>query len=220
MASSLFRYVALGDSTAVGVGANNDGGYPERLYKRLKAAGVKVGIMNLAQSGATSADVIQWQLQRAINAAPQLVTLGIGSNDLLRLFSPEQFEINLRRIADGLVQTHAEVVVSNLIDLSALPVAPMLDMLRISRSLVAERVHAFNEVLTNVCAGRHRFHLINLHALGSRESSSFDQLFASDGFHPGPKGYERWADALWPTVHAIAGAWQPPVGFSGDDSRD
>ncbi|ATB47338.1 hypothetical protein [Corallococcus macrosporus] len=38
--------VALGDSTAVGVG-----GYPEHLASRLRAGGLPVGLSNLGQSG-------------------------------------------------------------------------------------------------------------------------------------------------------------------------
>jgi len=47
-------YVALGDSTAVGVGAERGGGYPERLAQRLAAAGTPVRLVNLGVSGATA----------------------------------------------------------------------------------------------------------------------------------------------------------------------
>ncbi|AEI66440.1 hypothetical protein [Corallococcus macrosporus] len=45
--------VALGDSTAVGVGvgAARGGGYPEHLASRLRAGGLPVGLSNLGQSG-------------------------------------------------------------------------------------------------------------------------------------------------------------------------
>jgi len=44
-------YVALGDSTGVGVGAPQGGGYPERLARLLPA----LRLQNLCQGGATSA---------------------------------------------------------------------------------------------------------------------------------------------------------------------
>src|SRR5690242_17677506 len=55
------NYVALGDSSAVGVGAR-EGGYPARLARRLRAEGADVDLMNLGVSGATSADVLRGQL--------------------------------------------------------------------------------------------------------------------------------------------------------------
>ena len=55
----IFRYVALGDSTAVGTGADFGGGYPERLFQRMRAQSWPVGILNLAQNGSVSRDVLQ-----------------------------------------------------------------------------------------------------------------------------------------------------------------
>ena len=124
--SSLFRYVALGDSTGVGIGASLDGGYPERLYRRLKQTPVRPGILNLAQSGATSADLLRGPVQKAAAAKPALVTLGIGTNDLWRLVPVETFDANLRQIAQQLEHSGARVVVSNLIDLCLAPVASMV----------------------------------------------------------------------------------------------
>jgi lysophospholipase L1-like esterase len=207
--ASLFRYVALGDSTGVGVGSGNDGGYPERLYQRLKRAGVKAGIMNLALSGATTRDLLNGPLNKAIEVRPALITLGIGTNDLWRLLPIESFEANLNAIADGLARTEAEVVVSNIIDLSLAPIAAMIDVLQIPRAVLTERIAAFNARIAAL-KSRHRFHVVDLHAITARESSTLSQLFAEDGFHPSAKGYERWADELWPSVEAIGRAWSVP----------
>ena len=49
-------YVALGDSTAVGVGAQIGGGYPDRLVVKLRTAYPALKLLNLGQSGATSSE--------------------------------------------------------------------------------------------------------------------------------------------------------------------
>src|SRR5438105_1869021 len=144
MAASLFRYVALGDSTGVGVGSGNDGGYPERLYVRLKRAGVKAGILNLAISGATTAELLRGPVQKAVEVRPALVTLGIGTNDLWRLVPVETFASNLGSIAESLQSTGAQIVVSSLIDLARAPIAQMIDVLQIPRALLTERIADFN----------------------------------------------------------------------------
>src|SRR4051794_4131771 len=119
----LFRYVALGDSTGVGVGAEAGGGYPERLYQRMKALGWPAGILNLSQSGAVSTDVVREQLSKAVEVAPHLITVGVGGNDLWRMVPEATFRQNLAAIADALERTTAQVVISNLIDLSHAPIA-------------------------------------------------------------------------------------------------
>lgn len=209
MAASLFRYVALGDSTGVGVGSGNDGGYPERLYQRLKKAGVKAGIMNLARSGATTSDLLAGPLHKAVEVRPSLVTLGIGSNDLWRMVPVSGFELNLNTIADGLQRTGAKVVVSNIIDLSRAPIAAMIDVLQIPRAVLVARIVDFNARIAAL-AKRPGFSVVDLFGVSTREPS-FAALFGNDGFHPSAKGYDRWADELWPHVEAAGRAWVPAV---------
>ena len=208
MAPSLFRYVALGDSTAVGVGSNFDGGYPERLYQRLKRAGVKAGIMNLGQSGAQTADVIAGPLHKAVASRPALITLGIGSNDLWRMVPVSGFALNLEHIADQLQSTGAQVIVSNIIDLSRAPIASMLDVIQIPRAVLVARIVDFNAHIAKL-KSRPGFTVVDLFSLSVQEGPKFTELFGSDGFHPSAKGYERWADELWPHVEAVARAWKP-----------
>src|SRR5262249_16189616 len=143
----LFRYVALGDSTGVGIGDRAaDGGYPERLFRRLKLAGINAGILSLAQSGATTSDVLQGQMQKAISTRPALITLAIGTNDLWRMVPLGTFEMNLKRIADSLAASESEIVVSNLVDLTQAPITQLVDLaLRVPRALFARRVQEMND---------------------------------------------------------------------------
>jgi len=207
MTDELFRYVALGDSSSVGVGSQNDGGYPERLYQRLKAAGVRAGILNLSQSGATSREVVQGQVQKAASKRPALVTLGIGINDLWRMVPVGTFKMNLELIARQLEASGAEVVVSNLIDLSHAPVAAMVEaFLRIPRTAFDRRLEEMN-TLVNALGRRPRFTVVDLFSFSRRELPGHAEYFASDGFHPSPLGYDRWTELMWPPVEAVARRW-------------
>jgi acyl-CoA thioesterase I len=206
--ASIFRYVALGDSTGVGVGSGHDGGYPERLYQRLKAAGVKAGILNLAESGATSADLLHGAVQKTVEVRPMLVTLGIGSNDLWRMVPLERFAANLSRIADGLEQTGATVLVSNIINLSRAPIASRVgSWLPVPLALVVQRIHQFNQVIGGL-ASRPRFKVLDLFTL-TGGMPDFVELFSGDGFHPNGVAYERWADALLADALQAARTWSP-----------
>jgi lysophospholipase L1-like esterase len=205
---ALFRYVALGDSTGVGIGDKVDGGYPERLFRRLKSCGVDAGILNLAHSGATTSDVLQGQVQKGASMRPSLVTLGIGTNDLWRMTPVGTFEMNLKLIADHSERSGAEVVVSNLIDLTHAPIAGLVDaFLRIPRALFARRVHELNDRL-NALARRPRFTVVDMFSFSARELPSHPEYFCPDGFHPSAAGYDRWADLLWPAVQAVVERWR------------
>ena len=86
--------VALGDSLTVGDGDEAGGGYPSRLLAKLSKEAPGSTLENLAQSGWTSDDLINTQLEPAVAAlhaapgdAPKLVLAWIGSNDLLGLYN-------------------------------------------------------------------------------------------------------------------------------------
>jgi lysophospholipase L1-like esterase len=204
----MFRYVALGDSTGVGFGDRMDGGYPERLFRRLKSSGLHAGILNLAQNGATSREVVQGATQKAVSLRPSLVTLGIGANDLWRMVPVTTFEMNLKLIANQLESSRAEVVVSNLPDLSRSPAASGVEaFLNIPRSVFSRRLGELNERL-NALGRRPRFTVVDLFAASARELDAHPEYFCPDGFHPSSVGYDRWAELMWPTVQAVAGRWQ------------
>jgi lysophospholipase L1-like esterase len=207
--ASLFRYVALGDSTGVGVGSDNDGGYPERLYQRMKAAGFKAGIMNLAVSGAMTTDLLRGPIHKAIEVRPALITLGIGTNDLWRLVPVGTFEMNLKLIGDALEKTGARVVVSNVIDLSRAPIAAMVDaLLQLPKAVFVARLMQFNGAIAKL-SRRPNFEVVDLFSVVAREKN-IDAIFSGDGFHPSAHGYDRWAEELWPHVEAAAREWTPP----------
>lgn len=194
-AASPLVYVALGDSTATGVGAEQGGGYPERLARRLGAAGTAVRLLNLGVPGATADDVRKLQLARAQAASPALVTVGIGINDALRGRPLADFARDLEIVADVLARTKAVVVLSELPDLSRTPSAAGTPR----AASLGRRVAACNAVIRRV-AERHGFAVGELEATSRRAFARQPELIAKDGLHPSARGYELWADALWPTV--------------------
>ena len=194
-----FTYLALGDSTGVGVGAREGGGYVERLHRRLLAVRPGASLVNLCQSGATSADVRDDQVPRARRVAASLITLGIGINDVTWQAQEEGFAINLEEIAVALASVRAPVILMNIPDLALAPVA-----LRFDAFLYERRIEVFNEHV-EATAARHHFTHVDLFAATKRLRSRAG-LFSSDGFHPSAEGYEEWTAQLWPAMHAVAAA--------------
>jgi acyl-CoA thioesterase-1 len=192
-------YVALGDSTGAGVGAR-DGGYVLRLFKRLLEQRPGSELTNLCVSGATSADVLRGQLQRGVDKAPQLVTLGIGINDVGHGLSLEQFSRHYDEILSALKQkTQAEIVVTNIPDISSAPRIP-----ESMRSAYQQEIDRFNQRLEEIAA-RHGVIVFDIYTITRRELPSHPEYFSSDGFHPSDEGYELWAIEMWPTVARVMG---------------
>jgi acyl-CoA thioesterase I len=192
-------YVALGDSTAAGVGANGVG-YPARLARKLEASGFGVKLVNLGMSGATVSDLRRDQLPKVFGSGAQLVTIGIGLNDVMRDRPLREFARDLQIVADLVHKTKAVVVISTLPDLTLSPGAARFP------PRVGRRIAEYNAVIQTV-AERHGFFVADLWG-ASRAAIRADgaaPFFAADEFHPSALGYDRWADALWePVERALA----------------
>jgi acyl-CoA thioesterase I len=188
-------YIALGDSSGVGVGAR-DGGYVAHLYSELSALRPGSRLLNLCGSGATTARVLSQQVPR-VPRDGGVVTLGVGVNDLHRRVSADEFGDRLEAIVRGVrARTLAPIVVTNLPDVSLAPIVPAY-----LRALVAYQVRAYNDIIARVAA-RHRLTLVDAYTPSRRELPDHPEFFSDDGFHPSDAGYRFWAGVIWPELRA------------------
>ncbi|MGH9883207.1 MAG: SGNH/GDSL hydrolase family protein [Pyrinomonadaceae bacterium] len=188
------NYVALGDSTGAGVGAK-EGGYAARLFKRIVAARPGSRLTNLCVSGAMTADVLQSQVDRAVEAKPTLVTLGVGINDVGHGVSSAEFAQNFEAIVSRLTsQTSAPVVIANIPDTSSAPRIPEM-----MRPEIQRRIVLFNRLIDEIAA-RHGATVFDIYSTTHELLPTHPEFFSEDGFHPSDVGYEVWAERMWPTV--------------------
>ena len=193
-------YVALGDSTGVGVGARKGGGYVARLFERLERERAGSRVVNLCVSGAETADVLRAQVPRVAAERPTLVTLGIGINDLTHGVEVEAFARNYEGIVARLREaTGAPVVVTNIPDISTAPRVPAF-----MREGVSRRIALFNEEIKRIAA-RHDLRLVDAYGMSREVVAAHPEFFSADGFHPSDVGYEYWAKMMWPTLEAVIG---------------
>jgi acyl-CoA thioesterase-1 len=193
-------YTALGDSTGVGVGARQGGGYVARLFERIRKERPQARLNNLCVSGATTEDVLRGQLGAAISSRPTLITLGIGINDIGHGMSVERFTRNYEEIIKRLKsETNAKIVVTNIPDISFAPVIPVSE-----RAATRRRIVLFNEQLEAV-AKRHELFVVDAYAETHKAIEARPDFFSEDGFHPSDEGYEYWAETMWPIVRTAIG---------------
>lgn len=150
-----FRLVALGDSITVGVGdtvgpdAVHGPGWAAHLAAVLGVA----GFTNLATSGARSSDVAEAQLETALALRPQLATVLVGGNDVLRSdFDARLTLLDLHRCVSKLCRAGTDVVLVKLPVIGLFELSPRL-VRRVMRRRVAAINAAVEEVATAASSG-------------------------------------------------------------------
>jgi acyl-CoA thioesterase I len=191
------NYVALGDSTGIGVGAR-DGGYVARLFRRLLKERPGSKLTNHCVSGATTADVIQFQLGPASQSNASLITLGIGINDVGHGVAVEEFAENYGKILSFLrAQLDARIVVINIPDTSLAPSLPAMLRPEIHKAVVY-----FNQRIDEI-ASLHGVIVYDVYTPTHELLPANPRYVSADGFHPSDAGYEMWAERMWPSIAAV-----------------
>ncbi|MBL3678588.1 GDSL-type esterase/lipase family protein [Leucobacter chromiireducens] len=185
-----FWYLALGDSTAQGIGASTPGrSYVGQLTDRIEAElGRAIAVTNLGVSGAPTRLCVRDQLPRAekllARRVPALVTLAIGANDIAE-WDARAFHTNIRTIFDALP---AHTIVGEV---------PCFHLPWNDR-----KVREANRILHTIAADRGLTVVPLYEATRRRGIRGILTEFAPDAFHPTDRGYEVWADTFWPAVRA------------------
>jgi lysophospholipase L1-like esterase len=189
------RYVALGDSTVLGVGASNpQSTYVARLFTRLQGLYPRAQLFNLGVPGATGAEVARSQLAPALAFHPSLVTVSVGPNDITGGKSAEQFAASLEQVFGGLRDTGAPVVMNLIPDLAALPRFTPEEKVVVGKATVA-----FNEVVQRL-GRQYGVEVVDLYHPTQQEFPRHPEFISSDNYHPSDAGYARWAAIIWSRV--------------------
>jgi acyl-CoA thioesterase I len=174
-------WVVLGDSTAQGLGAPSPlGGYVGQALDELrKRTDLPWRVLNLSASGALIRDVLHRQLP-AMPASPDMVTCGIGVNDILYT-APTRLFADLRALLAAVPDNTV------LLDLP-LPAgyAGLLGLA--SRPYVAR----INRIIHQAAATRG----LPVAEVSAHFLPPWAGKFASDCFHPSQDGYRDWTRAL------------------------
>jgi acyl-CoA thioesterase I len=182
-------WVVLGDSTAQGLGAPTPmGGYVGQVLAGLRLrTGQRWRVLNLSLSGALMRDVLRDQLPR-LPVAPDLVTCGIGANDIL-YSAPAKVFGDLRTLIDTVPD---ETV---LLDLP-LPTGIWGILGRASVPYVTR----MNRIIHQAARARR----LPVAEISAHFLPPWNGKFASDFFHPSQAGYRDWARALLAAIPSAA----------------
>lgn len=183
-------YVALGDSFTAGTGSPEGLGWADRVAASLRRRDSAFVYRNLAEDGATSADVLG-QVDQALQLEPDLVTVICGANDVLRTTRPDEsaYARRLRRIFRRLRDAGPRMILVTATSPARWDFVPMGPR---TRARVEEGMRSFNEVTRHV-AKQHSVPCLDVadHP-GLRDRDNF----ATDGLHPSIRGHARAARAF------------------------
>jgi lysophospholipase L1-like esterase len=174
-------WVALGDSTAQGLGAPAPrGGYVGQALQQLRRrTGQHWRVLNLSVSGALIRDVVGEQLP-LLPTTPDLVTCGIGANDIL-YSAPGKLFSDLRAL---LTAVPDRTVILDL----PLPAGYWWIVGRMSVPYITR----INRVIHEVATDRG----LPVAEVSAQFTPPWTGKFACDSFHPSQDGYRDWTRAL------------------------
>ena len=193
----MFRYIAIGASDTVGIGASDPGtgSWPARVALRLPAGAEYV---NVGVSGSLAAQASREQVPTAAGLRPQLVTIWLAVNDLNADVSPADYAAGLRTVVAPLISlTEAQVFIGNVPDLGTVPAYADTD-----RAGLLARINAYNAAIAALATSfAGRVTVVDLFTGSGPLVSTI--TVSADGFHPSDAGYALIADRF---AKAIAAA--------------
>ncbi|WP_224094831.1 SGNH/GDSL hydrolase family protein [Arthrobacter sp. StoSoilB13] len=188
------RYVAMGDSFTEGVGDPEPGspgglrGWADRVAEELSAGHEDFAYANLAVRGRLLHQILEEQVDPALDLQPDLITLNAGGNDLLfHRSDPDKLALELDSGVKVLADTGATILLFAGPDWGATPV------LGHARGKVA----IFNENM-RIIAARHDAVIADLWALRQLTNP---QMWDPDRLHFSPLGQHTIAMMVLDTLN-------------------
>ena len=196
------RYIALGDSYTIGTGVGHRDRWPDQLVAALGPNEPTMDLVaNLGVNGYTTGDLIRHELPALDRLRPEVVTLLIGVNDVVRGIATTAYVANLRTILDELVgRVGAERIVTVAVpDYTVTPAgADYGDPAQRHDGIVAANTAMAREAADRGVAFVDIFDV----SLLARDDRT---LVAADGLHPSGRQYGLWVDRIAPVVEGRIG---------------
>ena len=191
------RYVALGDSYTIGTSVSPEDSWPSQLVARLPELELAA---NLGVNGYTSTDLITEELPQLDRLQPELVSVLIGVNDVVRGVPDLAYAGNIAIILEELLirLPPSRIVCVATPDYTRTPRgADFGDPMQQSDAIV--RVNA---ILREASEHRGIAFVPAIFEISERASED-EALVASDGLHPSAAQYAGWVEAIEPVVREL-----------------
>ncbi len=187
-------FAAIGASETFGTGADIPArqNWPTDLQPRLPAG---AQVINLGIPGITAHEALQGELPEALDARPDIVSVWLGTNDVIQNVPLADYQQDLDTILTKLEAIpHIHIVVANLADLTLLPRFSSDDQNNL-RQIDSQWNAAIQQEIT-----AHHALLVDIYSHTSELTSHPDYL-SPDGLHPSTQGYQQIAGLFYQVLH-------------------
>ena len=181
----------LGDSTAVGVGAEKA---TDTVAGKVAAFMSATSVENYAVSGARVSDVLA-QLHQAKHDQYELIVIQVGGNDIIAFTGAKKAAASLSEILANLPKS-TQVIVISAGNVGGAPLFPFF--MRPVYTHLNERYHtAFEEIVSE---SGHQYVNLRTAPGGMLIERNPETYLSSDQLHPSSAGYGLWFEAIKPFI--------------------
>ncbi len=192
----------LGDSSVTAPGVTPlDHSWPRQVALHLSDR-YRVTATSVAVGGAKVRDVLDEQVDRALELEPDIVYVSVGSNDALRATPVGRFEMDYDAMVARLHERVPAVGLSGIGDLGTIPRLPAP-----ARGLARVRARAINAAVARVAVNYDR--AIKSNAWSAMEDVFLhdESMFADDLFHASANGHLLFAAVARPVADRLVEIW-------------
>jgi lysophospholipase L1-like esterase len=151
-------------------------------------------IVNRGFGGSALSDALRHVERLVLVHEPRLVVLYAGDNDVAAGRLSEQIAVDFERFVRAV---HARLPRTRILYLAIKP--------SVLRWLQVDRMHAANEAIRAICGRDDRLAFFDFgDAMLGWDERPRPELYAADGLHLSPQGYELWSAMLRPV---LVGGW-------------
>jgi lysophospholipase L1-like esterase len=189
---SVHSFAALGDSFTAGTGCPPGVRWADRLAGTLRARQHgRLAYGNYAEDGATSTDLLERQLNAALQLEPELATVICGANDVLESVRPD-VEACAERIGEIFDRLRDSVPGALVVTATAPERWRFLGLGPRTRRRVQDGLRDLNRSIRQLASQRGMpwLEVVGHPGLDDPEN------FTDDGLHPSPIGHARTAEAF------------------------
>ncbi|MGY6553611.1 MAG: SGNH/GDSL hydrolase family protein [Wenzhouxiangella sp.] len=193
------RLLAVGESPLAGVGLSHPGETVARqLALRIAQASGRPTHWRILARGGYTARAVRERLVPQLDAGPaDLILIGLGVNDSIRLRSARRWQAELGALIQALQARTgaAPILLAGVPDMRHFPVLPWS-----LRQLFGSRSRLLDQAAGELAAALPQTRYVTME-LDARSS----ELFCADGFHPNANGHALWAEQLAPAALQLLG---------------
>jgi lysophospholipase L1-like esterase len=194
--------VYLGDSSITSPGVEPlDEAWPRQVAIHL-AERFHVNAVSVAVGGSKARDVLESQVDEALEHKPDIAYVVVGSNDAFRGTPVARFEDELDRIVAKLHADVPAVGLSGIGDLGTIPRLPHL-----ARGISRIRARAIDRAVARVSAKYPRTIKSNAWTVMNQVFGNDPEMFGADLFHASAAGHGAFATVGRPVVDELVEIW-------------